>query len=119
MPENLRRFTAGPDPFGRNWEVEFRWLQIGISIRHADTVDVKFIVWTEGEDKQEKVIALPHSELLALSAKTGHPLTDPWCMKLASHHIQYMFASGEDLEKTLVTVSPSDLERAAGVAQPA
>ena len=32
----------------------------GISIRHADTVDVKFVLWTEGEEKQEKVIALPH-----------------------------------------------------------
>ncbi len=42
MPDNFRRFQAGPDPFGRVWEVEFRWLQTGISIRHADTVDVKF-----------------------------------------------------------------------------
>ncbi|MSV35090.1 MAG: hypothetical protein EXQ47_05755 [Bryobacterales bacterium] len=119
MPDNNRRFQAGPDPFGRTWEVEFRWLQTGISIRHADTVDVKFIVWTEGvsadaEPKQEKVIALPHLTLLALSAKTGHPLTDPWCLKLAAQHLSYMITSGEDLEKTLVTVSSLDLERAAG-----
>src|SRR5258708_38481012 len=118
MPENLRRFTAGPDPFGRAWEVEFRWLQTGISIRHADTVDVKFIVWTEDEPKLEKVIALPHAELLVLSAKSGHALTDPWCMKLASRHLRYMIASGEDLEKTLVTVAPADLERAAVIPQP-
>ena len=118
MPENLRRFTAGPDPFGRTWDVEFRWLQTGISIRHADTVDVKFIVWTAGEPKQEKVIALQHAELLALAEKSGHALTDPWCMKLASHHLQYMLSTGEDLEKTLVTVSPADLERAAGIPQP-
>ena len=76
MPENIRRFQAGPDPFGRTWEVEFRWLQTGISIRHADTVDVKFVVWTEGpedtEEKQEKVIALPHPDLLTLSSETGH-----------------------------------------------
>src|ERR1700704_7030 len=71
MPENLRRFEAGPDPFGRTWEVEFRWLQTGISIRHADTVDVKFILWTEGEEKQEKIIALPHPLLLSLAAKSG------------------------------------------------
>jgi hypothetical protein len=30
-----------------------------------------------------------------------------------------MFTSGEDLEKTLVTLSPADLERAAQVVQPA
>jgi hypothetical protein len=124
MPDNFRRFQAGPDPFGRIWEVEFRWLQTGISIRHADTVDVKFIVWTEGpeterEPKQEKIIALPHPALLALCEKTGHALTDPWCLKLAARHLVYMFTSGEDLEKTLVTLSPADLERAAQVVQPA
>jgi hypothetical protein len=119
MPENVRRFQAGPDPFGRTWEVEFRWLQTGISIRHADTVDVKFVVWTEGEEKQEKIIALPHPDLLALASKTGHPLTDPWCLKLAARHLTYMITSGEDLEKTLVTVSPAELERAAGILQAA
>lgn len=112
MAENFRRFQAGPDPFGRTWEVEFRWLQTGISIRHADTVDVKFVVWTEGEPKQEKVIALSHPDLLALAARSGHPLTDAWCMKLAALHLKHMFESGEDLEKTLVTLSAAELERA-------
>ncbi len=118
MPDNSRRFEAGPDPFGRVWEVEFRWLQTGISIRHADTVDVKFVVWTEGEPKQEKVLALPHPALLALSQQTGHPLTDAWCLKLAAGHLKHMIESVEDLEKTLVTLSPADLERAIGIAQP-
>ena len=119
MLENTRRFEAGPDPFGRTWEVEFRWLQTGISIRHADTVDVKFLLWTEGEEKQEKVIALPHPHLLTLSAETGHALTDPWCMRLAARHLKYMIESGEDLEKTLVTLSLPALQRVAGDLQPA
>ena len=119
MLENHRRFSAGPDPFGRTWEVEFQWLQTGISIRHADTVDVKFYLWTEGEEKQEKVIALPHPALLDLSRETGHALTDPWCLKLAARHLEHMILSGEDLEKTLVTLSPDDLKRAAGTLQPA
>ena len=118
MADNVRRFQAGPDPFGRTWEVEFRWLQNGISIRHADTVDVKYVLWTPGEEPQEKVIALPHPVLLALAAKTGHPLTDAWCMKLAANHLKYMMKSAEDLEKTLVTVAPAELERAAGILQP-
>jgi len=123
MPENFRRFTTGPDPFGRMWEAEFRWLQTAISIRHADAVDVKYTVWTHGpqgkEDQHEKIIALSHPGLLALAERTGHALTDPWCLKLAAHHLQYMVTSGEDLEKNLVTLSASDLERAAGLLQPA
>jgi hypothetical protein len=119
MPENYRRFQAGPDPFGRRWEVEFRWQQTGISIRHADTVDVKFQMWTEGEPHQEKVIALPHPGLLELSRETGHTLTDAWCLRLAGAHLAAMIASGEDLEKTLVTLSLADLRSASGSLQPA
>lgn len=117
--QNFRRFEAGPDPFGRTWQVEFRWLQTGISIRHADTVDVKFVVWSSDEPKQEKVIALAHPDLLDLSRAAGHPLTDGWCLKLAAAHLRSMIESGEDLEKTLVTVSRAELDRASGIAQPA
>src|SRR5271157_2869030 len=98
MIKNFRDFEAGPDPFDRIWQVEFRWLQTGISIRHADTVDVKFVLWTEGEPKQERVIALPHPALLEISRQTGHALTDPWCLKLAATHLKEMIETAEDLE---------------------
>lgn len=113
MIENFREFEAGPDPFGRKWKVHFRWLQTGISIRHADTVDVKFGVSVDDGPFEERVIALPHPLLLALSAKTGHPLTDAWCLKLAALHLAHMIESGEDIEKTLVTVLPEEMARAA------
>jgi hypothetical protein len=111
MLENFRDFTVGPDPFGRTWKVYFRWLQNGISIRHADTVDVKFGISTEGVLSEERVIALPHPALLALSAKIGHPLTDTWCMKLAALHLKHMLETGEDMEKTLVTTQPAEIEQ--------
>jgi hypothetical protein len=113
MPDTSRRFDAGPDPFGRIWHVEFRWLQTGISIRHADTVDVKFVIWTEGEPRQERVMALPHADLLALSQEMNHPLTDPWCLKLAGAHLRRIISAGEDMETVLVTLSPADLAEAA------
>jgi hypothetical protein len=118
MPDNSRRFEAGPDPFGRIWQIEFRWLQTGISIRHADTVDVKFVIWTEGEERQERVLALRHPELLDLSRETGHPLTDAWCLKIAATHLRRMIESGEDLEKVLVTLSHADLLEASQNPQP-
>lgn len=108
---NYRQFEAGPDPFGRKWQVDFRWLQTGISIRHADTVDVKFEVSTVDEPRQERVIALRHPDLLDLSKKTGHALTDAWCLKLAALHLQHMIETGEDLEKTLVTVPRFELDQ--------
>ena len=115
--ENFREFEVGPDPFGRKWKVHFRWLQTGISIRHADTVDVKFGVSADSEPFEERVIALPHTALLAVSKKIGHPLTDAWCLKLAALHLTHMIETAEDIEKTLVTAQLDELERYAGELQ--
>jgi hypothetical protein len=109
MADQSRLFQAGPDPFGRMWNVQFRWLQTGISIRHADTVDVKFFVTPDGGETEEKVIALPHPALLELSRKHNRKLTDPVCMRLAAAHLKYMIETSEDMDKTLVTVAPHEL----------
>ena len=42
--ESFREFEAGPDPFGHIWQVQFQWLLTAISLRHSDSVDVKFIL---------------------------------------------------------------------------
>jgi len=118
MPDNLRHFEAGPDPFGRKWSVKFRWLQTAISIRHADAVDLKFALVCDDGTEEEKVIALPHPALLSLAAEQKGEITDPWCMRLAGVHLKRMIETFEDMEKTLVTVSPGDLAAAArGVAR--
>ncbi|MEO8132157.1 MAG: hypothetical protein ABJF23_26825 [Bryobacteraceae bacterium] len=111
MIDNFRLFDAGPDPFGKTWSVEFRWQQTAISIRHSDSVDVKFQI-QNGKDAQEKVIALMLPHLMALAKKAGRAVTDAWCMKLAALHLKHMIETDEDMEKTLVTASPEDLERA-------
>jgi hypothetical protein len=111
MIQNFREFEAGPDPFGITWKVRFIWLQTAISIRHSDSVDVKFVI-DDGVESHEKVIALMHPDLLALSKKTGRELSDGWCLKLAALHLKRMIETGEDMEKTLVTMTPEDLERA-------
>jgi len=109
MIENFRKFETGPDPFGRMWQVEFRWLQTAIAIRHADTVDVKFAI-SNGDEWEEKVIALPHTDLLALSAQTGRALTDPWCMKLGALHLVRMIETSDDMDKVIVTPQYEELE---------
>jgi hypothetical protein len=109
MSDQYRLFGAGPDPFGRMWNVQFRWLQTGISIRHADTVDVKFLVTSDGDAPQEKVIALPHPALLELSRESGRKLNDATCLRLAALHLKRMIETSEDMDKTLVTISPQEL----------
>ena len=99
---NFRQFELGPDPFGRKWQVSFKWLQTAISLRHSDTVDAKFLLQSE-DIRVEKQIAMPHADLLELSRRTGHEMTDAWCSRLAAAHLKGMVESGEDLDKDLVT----------------
>ena len=106
--QSFRQFEAGPDPFGRQWQVLFKWLQTAISLRHSDTVDAKFILESDGE-RVQKQIAMPHADLLELSRRTGHEMTDAWCARLAALHLKHMVESGEDLEKDLVIVRPAEL----------
>ena len=106
---NFRDFSAGPDPFGSSYHVLFKWMQTAISIRHSDTVDVRFIL-SSGSTRAEKTIALAHADLLKLSRATGHELTDAWCSRLAAMHLGHLVESGEDLEKDLVMVSYPHLE---------
>ena len=105
---NFRQFEAGPDPFGRKWQVLFKWMQTAISLRHSDTVDVKFILQSE-DARVGKQIAMPHSDLVELSRRTGHEMNDAWCSRLAALHLRRMVESGEDLEKDLVTVRLPEL----------
>ena len=114
MLPNPRVFEVGPDPSGRTWEVNLLWLQTAISIRHSDSVDVKFLL-ASGDTRMEKVVSLQHPDLVALSLKAGRPITDPWCTNLAALHIKHMIETGQDMEKTLVTASLTDLERYDGM----
>ena len=106
--QNFREFDAGPDPFGATWHVRFKWLQTAISIRHSNSVDVKFLL-ESGQESQQKTISMPLPELLDVSQKTGTPMSDPWCARLAASHLQYLVQSGEDMEKDLVTISAKEL----------
>jgi hypothetical protein len=110
MIENFRRFVVGPDPFGRQWQVEFEWQQNGITIRHSDSIDVKFKLHQDGT-VCEKVVAMMHPDLLAISRKVGRPITDAWVLKLGALHIRHMIETDEDMDKTLVTASLENLER--------
>jgi lantibiotic modifying enzyme len=109
MRQDMRRFQVA-DPFGRTWDVEFRWQQNAISIRHADAVDCKYYI-SCGDEKRELVVALRHPDLLRVAAERGRPLTDPWVIRLASHHVRHMISTWEDMDKVLVTMPYDDMVR--------
>ncbi len=103
MSENARRFSVS-DPFGRAWDVEFRWQQNAISIRHADAIDCKYYIST-GEERRELVVSLPHADLLAVAARAGRELSDAWVIRLAELHVRHLISNWEDLDKVIAVVS--------------
>ena len=107
MPENFRRFSV-KDPFGRTWDVEFRWLQNAISIRHADAIDCKYYIST-GEERRELVVSLPHAALLAVAGQAGRELSDAWVTRLAGLHVERMISGWEDLDKAIAVLSPQEI----------
>ena len=38
-------------------------------------------------------------------------MDDPWCSRLAAMHLLHLVATGEDMEKDLVTFTAADLKR--------
>jgi hypothetical protein len=108
--ENFRDFQLGPDPFGRTWHVLFKYLQTGISIRHADTVDVCFIL-ESGDERLKRVIALNHADLVAYAKRTGRTISDTWCSRLAVCRLKYAVETAEDIDKQYLHVTPREIEQ--------
>lgn len=106
---SFRQFDAGPDPFGRKYKILLKWLQTAISIRHADTVDVKFILEDDAGSITEKTIALPHADLQAAAKSTSRAMDDAWCGRIAAMHLVHLIETGEDMEKDLVTLSKAEV----------
>src|SRR5205807_8123735 len=93
------------------FQVLFKWLQTAISLRHSDTVDVKFVLLDENGNRTEKTIALPHAALLRVSRESQRPMDDPWCSRVAAMHLLHLVSTGEDMEKDLITLTEADLKR--------
>jgi hypothetical protein len=110
MLDNPRKLEVS-DPFGRKWSAELRWLQNAITIRHADAVDVKWELTADDGSTMEKVVALRHPDLLALSKKSGRQLSDSWCIRLAAAHLRVVVETWEDADKVIVTPAFDQLEQ--------
>jgi hypothetical protein len=106
--DNFREFDAGPDPFGRTYHVMFKWLQTAISIRHANTVDVQFLV-NDGTSVLKRTVAMQDAHLVDRCKKTGRLMDDAWCGRLAALHLKNMIETAEDFDKQLVTLSPDQI----------
>jgi hypothetical protein len=63
---------------GKQYTCRFHTLMTAISLRHSDTVDVKFLV-----SGRPVVIALPHKAFAEYRQRTGQLITDAMAIQIA------------------------------------
>jgi hypothetical protein len=107
--QNFRDLDLGPDPFGRTWHAQFKYLQTGISIRHSDSVDVRYVL-DNGDGQMQKTIVIQNADIRAYSARTGRPVSDPWCSRIALCKLRSVIETAEDLEKDYLPVTAREIE---------
>jgi hypothetical protein len=107
--ENFRDFEIGPDPFGQTWQAHFKYLQTGISIRHSNTVDVRYVL-DSGTDRTQKTVVIQNADIRAYAARTGRKISDSWCSRIAMCKLRYVIETAEDLEKDYLSVTAREIE---------
>src|ERR1700739_5116639 len=82
----------------------YQALIVAIATRHADAVDIKFLV-----DGNPVWIALPHPAWAAYQKRTGKLITDPLAVEIAGHYLKTALESGEGggQEMHSLTVAPT------------
>ena len=73
---------------------------MAIATRHADAIDVKFLV--QGKPVW---IALPHPAWAEYNRLTGQVMTDPLAVQTAGHYLKTAIESGLDNGREMYTLS--------------
>ena len=107
--ENFRDFEVGPDPFGQKWQAHFKYLQTGISIRHSNSVDVRFVL-DSGSAQIQKTIVIQNADIRGYATRTGRKVSDAWCSRIAMCKLRYVIETAEDLEKDYLPVTAREIE---------
>jgi hypothetical protein len=84
----------------KTYHGRFHTLATGISLRHSDTVDVKFLL-----NGAPIVLALPHAAFAEYRRTAGRALTDGDAVRIAGLALKHLLERGERLDMPLLTLS--------------
>jgi hypothetical protein len=93
-------FTATDRWTKKNVHVLYRALIVAIATRHADAVDIKFLV-----DGRPVWVALPHPAWVEYKKRTGQQITDHLAMDIAGHFLKTALESGEGLGREMYSLT--------------
>ena len=75
-------------------------LIVAIATRHADAVDIKFLV-----DGRPVWVALPHPAWVEYQKRTGKLITDPLAVEIAGHYLKEALESGEGMDREMYSLT--------------
>ena len=91
---------------GKQVHVMYQALIVAIATRHADAVDIKFLV-----DGHPVWIALPHPAWVEYNKRTGKVITDPLAVETAGHYLKQAIEQGDDGGREMHTVTVAETLR--------
>jgi hypothetical protein len=81
----------------------YQALIVAIATRHADAVDIKFLV-----DGRPVWVALPHLAWVEYQKRTGKLITDSLAKEIAGHFLKTALESGEGLGREMYSLTVAE-----------
>ena len=81
----------------------YQALIVAIATRHADAVDVKFLV-----DGRTVWVALPHPAWVEYKNRTGKAITDSLAVEIAGHYLKAALRAGEGLGRDMYSLTVAE-----------
>lgn len=78
----------------------YQALIVAIATRHADAVDLKFLV-----DGRPVWVALPHPAWVEFNNRTGKMITDALAIEIAGHYLKQALESGDGLGQEMYSLT--------------
>jgi hypothetical protein len=78
----------------------YQALVVAIATRHADAVDIKFLV-----DGRTLWVALPHPAWVEYKKRTGKVITDQLAVEIAGHYLKTALESGEGIGREMYSLT--------------
>jgi hypothetical protein len=89
----------------------YQALIVALATRHADAVDIKFLV-----DGRTVWVALPHPAWVEYKKRAGKLITDSLAKEIAGHYLKTALESGEGLGREMYSLTVDEtLKHLAGV----
>jgi len=84
----------------------YQALIVAIATRHADAVDIKFLV-----DGRPVWVALPLPAWVEYKKRTGKTITDPLAIEIAGHYLKVALETGEGVGREMYSLTINESSR--------